>query len=307
MQILLKLFIFLAEFGFTVGSCLDCYRGMEVCLFSGQCVEVDKKYVTVAALRSLIARDCPIKNAGPCPKARPSSVASTDPCVCPVSPVPEVKCVEQVMQATQSPPCECPTPAIEIVRPILLPRVATTTAPTTLSTCESDLKRCERSLVFTDTSKAGAQTSRQDWKTKYDQSQLLVEGVNFTKVQYQNRSSDLSVEVRKCHENLRKSNERVTELTEGWRSTNASLSQSEMDESNATSMWDQCLQDKVDCEILSDQRRVNLTVLDGLLTTSERSDEECQNLLPGLNRKITGKILYDLMSRLMSGLRILLS
>ena len=162
-------------------------------------------------------------------------------------------------------------------------------------------------MVFTDTSKAGAQTSRQDWKTKYDQSQLLVEGVNFTKVQYQNRSSDLSVEVRKCHENLRKSNERVTELTEGWRSTNASLSQSEMDESNATSMWDQCLQDKVDCEILSDQRRVNLTVLDGLLTTSERSDEECQNLLPGLNRKITGKILYDLMSRLMSGLRILLS
>ena len=252
---------------------------METCLFSGQCTESDKKYVTVAALRGLIARDCPIKNAGPCPKVRSATlVAAAEPCVCPVNPTTAITTV------TKSPICKCPLP---IPCPThVLPQVVTTA-----STCESDLRDCRQSLTFTGTSKAGAQTSRQDWESKFEQSQLIVEGINFTKVQYQNRSKDLSEEVKKCLEKLEATNEKVTELRDGWRLTNSTLLKNRIDEANITEQWDQCLEDKLDCEVLSDERRVNLTVIEGLLETSLRSDQGCQDLVLQLNKKITGNLL----------------
>ena len=249
---------------------------METCLFTGQCTESDKKYVTVAALRGLIARDCPIKNAGPCPKVRSTPLAvAAEPCVCPVTPATALTII------SESPVCQCPTsvpcPSSELLQTV-----------TTASTCESDLRECQQSLTFTDTSKAGAQTSRQDWEGKYIQSQLIAEGINFTKVQYQNRSKDLSEEVRKCLEKLGAANGKITELNDGWRSANSTLLKNKLDETNITKSWDQCLEDKLDCEVLSDERRVNLTVVEGLLEKSLKSDSGCQGSISKLNERISG-------------------
>ena len=177
-------------------------------MFSGQCVSSDKKFITIETLRRLITRDCPIKNEGPCPKNRvTASPIVQEPCDCPVitsvsprpatvlTPLPasECDCLDLMNRLMATAVVALPTsvkPLVTTARKSML----------TLSTCDADLKTCEQSLVFAGTSKSGAQESRRTCEADVLQLQGEMLLLNLTKIQFQNRSMDLSEEVRKCHQ-----------------------------------------------------------------------------------------------------------
>ena len=265
-------------------------------MFSGQCVSSDKKFITIETLRRLITRDCPIKNEGPCPKNRVTALPMVqEPCECPLitsaSPC-------RVFFSTLSPTSECD--CLDLMNRLSATTVATTSTSTrfpaaraqklvlTTSKCDEDLKLCEQSLIFAGTSKSGAQESRRTWEEETIRLQGEMMLLNVTKTQFQNRSIDLSVEIRKCHQEKQEFENGLTFLKEGWRKTNLTLLQLQVDDVNMTQLWEKCLEDRVHGETLADDRKTNLTVCEGSLTSVRQKDRACQALLPGLRKNGSG-------------------
>ena len=157
----------------VVGTCLDCYRGLEKCLFSGQCVEADPKYIPMDRLRRLILRDCPIVNEGPCPRVR---TAPVEPCICPTLP------------ATSSRP-----QSIATVRPL-----CPATYLPELVACNVSLSECRNALQFSGTTKSGAQSSRQAFQEQVDSLTKQLNEENITRHHLLNQSQQLKDEVKDC-------------------------------------------------------------------------------------------------------------
>jgi hypothetical protein len=145
----------------------------------------------VDTLRKLITRDCPIRNAGPCPKVKPVEVPDCT-CICPAVECSSVATSTSISTTatttlsttTAAPPCVCPTPAL-----------------TTPSSCESDLIACQNSLTFTGTSKAGAQGARDALSKQLEDLGVELSNLNLTKIYYHNRSIDLGDELLECLKN----------------------------------------------------------------------------------------------------------
>ena len=81
-----------------------------------------------------------------------------------------------------------------------------------MSACQKDLVECEKSLLFTGTSKAGAQQSR---KVVYKDLEELVTDfgkLNFTRYHFENKSIDLAKEVCTCQTDKWKLDESTKEL-----------------------------------------------------------------------------------------------
>ena len=173
-------------------DCLDCYRIMETCLLEDQCVPGDPKYVTVETLKRLIFRDCPVKNAGPCPKRSSTACPEPEPCLCPTT-VAEL--------TTTITPCACPevpTQAPEECAPCPTCVCPACAVPTADSICPTALEKCKESLSFTDLSKGGAQGERVTWKSEV---QRLQEELNTTLIdrdRFKQERDDLAGEVRNC-------------------------------------------------------------------------------------------------------------
>ena len=269
------------------GACLDCYRGLELCLFSGQCIETDAKYVPMDRLRRLILRDCPIPNAGPCPKVK-NTVSPTATCDCP-----EVKQVQ----------CQCPVVELVTVATVktTIPTTSasttstatTTTASTTMSACQKELVECEKSLLFTGTAKAGAQQSRK--VVNKDLEELVTDfgKLNFTRYHFENKSIDLATEVRTCQTNKGKLDELVKELVKGWRQTNVTLAKAVKDITNLTKLWDDCTKEKGDQEAYTDDLKGNLTICWGDLGALQAAAETSEQIVPQLQQANKGKFLFQ--------------
>ncbi len=185
--------MFSALMPLALGSCLGCYELMEQCLFSGACTPTDKKYVTVETLRRLIARDCPIRNAGPCPKAKPVVVPDCT-CICPT-----VECISTSTSTTANTTPTSTTAITTMASTTVTPAcVCPVVASTTQSSCETSLNECQNSLAFTGTSKSGAQSSRDELSKQLEDLGVELLGLNNTRMFYQNRSIDLVEELRIC-------------------------------------------------------------------------------------------------------------
>ncbi len=76
-------------------------------------------------------------------------------------------------------------------------------ASTTQSSCEASLADCQSSLLFTGTSKAGAQGSSDGLAKELEQLRGELQGLNLTRMFYHNRSIDLITEIQACLENSR--------------------------------------------------------------------------------------------------------
>jgi hypothetical protein len=249
--------------GQVLGTCLRCYEGLEECLHSGQCPDTDDKFIPMDRLRRLILRDCPIKNAGPCPKTR-SSAASTNPCVCP-------KLEDLVITSTT-----------------VVTSTTTTPSSPVEDKCASQLEACKKSLTFTSTTKEGAQNSRSNLAGEVDRLLGELDSMNVTKQQFENKSKLLSDEFRECGKELSQMEEVNKGLREGWEATNATLLSREADVSNLTSLWTDCLSDKAESESLTDDLRVNLTICEGDLQTKTSSDDTCRGITAKLQTANAG-------------------
>ena len=259
-------------------------------MFTGQCVTTDKKFITVDALRRLIARDCPIKNGGPCPKRPVTATVTAEPVICP---------------AAQS--CECPSilpyqcPQVEPAMldcPKVIPICNCSTTVTSSSKtgksarslveCQEDLEKCQRSLLFSGVSKSGAQDSRKTWREEATRLGEVLFNLNLTKIQFQNKSIALVEEVRRCQERNEKIEQDVEDLTHGWGSANATIRHFQIEAANLTKLWEDCLQDQVERERLMDDQRTNITVCRGELVGLQETIRTCQTDVGELRRNGSG-------------------
>ncbi len=230
-------------------SCLDCYRGIERCLLDGQCVPEDPKFLTVDALKRLIFRDCPVRNAGPCPKKACPVCPQPELCICP-----DTNCNSTcpLSDTTTTLPCICP----EAPEPTPCPTSTTSACPpcptpTVDTVCPTALGECQKSLYFTDLSKGGAQGERKTWK---EEAERLVIELNTTETRcdnYREQRNVLVQEVKNC------TTERDS-LFVDWGLTNATLS---------------------DLESMHDNRTVDLVECRGNLSLALFSNETCQRQL----------------------------
>lgn len=179
---------------YTLGSCLECYATMEQCLFAGQCTPADKKYVTVETLRKLIVRDCPIRNAGPCPKAKPVPVPDCT-CICP-----DPECTSTSSTVTSTSTTSLATTTMKATTTMCPICVCPEVVSTTQSSCEVSLSQCKNSLQFSGVSKSGAQGSRDDLTKELAQLRKDLLNTNLTKMQYFNKSVDLTETIQSCLE-----------------------------------------------------------------------------------------------------------
>ena len=239
-------------------------------------------------LRRIILRDCPIPNAGPCPKTKavtsPPAVSkcpevSRVPCQCPE--IPSVPC--------QCPEVKCPVIVQKLVQTTTKSTTSTTTSTSTASTCQQELVECEKSLGFSGTAKDGAQRSRSAIQKDLERLQEDFDKLNFTRYHFENESIDLAKEVRSCQTAKGECEEAKKDADKGWRQTNITLVKVKKDVANLTSLWNTCLTEKGEQEGYADDLQGNLTICLGDLTTSKTAETTNEQIITELKENIKGK------------------
>ena len=126
--------------------------------------------------------------------------ASCKPCVCPTvatTPCPSTTCRPcQCLPCKVCPIVQCPTPT-----------------PCSAPTCDEDLEVCRLDLLFTNTSKKGAQTSRDECETKLSLLDTDLSSAKDDASWYANKSIDLTDSVNTCNLGYTLANDSIKFLT----------------------------------------------------------------------------------------------
>ena len=167
-----------------------------------------------------------------------------------------------------------------------------------MSACQRELIECEKSLLFTGTSKDGAQESRK--VVNKDLEELLTNygKLNFTRFHFENKSIDLAQEVRTCQTDKGKLDETMKELVKGWRQTNVTLVQASKDIANLTKLWENCSKDKGEQEAYADDLKGNLTICWGDYGALQGSAEANEKIVSNLQTTNKGELFSFLNSTL---------
>ena len=161
-----------------------------------------------------------------------------------------------------------------------------------MSTCQKQLIECEKSLLFTGTSKAGAQESRKAANKDLEELITNYGKLNFTRFHFENKSIDLAQEVRTCQTDKGKLDEVIKELLKGWRQTNVTLVQASKDAANLTKLWENCSKEKGDQEAYADDLKGNLTICWGDYGALQGSTETSEKIVSNLQITNKGKLLF---------------
>ena len=241
---------------------------------------------------------CPEETTTVCPQF------TCEPCRCPATTTtvcPSITCKPCVCPTTTTTPCPsstcrpCQCPSCK-VRPVIQ---CPAPAPCSTPSCDEELKECRLDLLFTNASKIGAQTSRDECETKLSNKNTDLTTAQDNASWYVNKSIDLTDSLNTCNLGYTLANDSIKFLTNlvNEKSGKYNLCVESFNETESALENEKGL--LKDCQTLTSSQQTQISdvqtqirTLDGDLKNCSSFGRRFENRIKHLASKLNGNILF---------------